>query len=221
MPHKGSCPRLAGSALVAALVAACGAAEAGQPPLHTGPDGRSSIDLVWFDPLNAVTCPPAEIGREIADVFGELGVETTWTEGSDDEPTAPPQLNVVFLAAVPSSGLPADTLGVVLSRRNTRTVWIVVPNVLQAIRSGGPMSGSVTAAQLARGLGRVVAHEVVHLAAPRLGHTEDGLMRARLDRTALTVGTLRLDAASRRAVLPGLARLGDPASRLETLTIVG
>jgi hypothetical protein len=222
MRNRGSRSRLAGTALLTVLVGVCCAVvEAGQ--VHTGPDGRPRIDLVWFDPLNVLPCASRDVGREVAAVFDELGVETTWMAGSADEPTEPPQLNVVFLAAVPSPTLPADTLGVVSARRNTRTVWIVVPNVLGTIgvADGAPMGFGVTAAQVARALGRVVAHEVVHLAAPRLGHTRDGLMQAKLGRSALTTSTLRLDAASRRAVLPGLARLADPAARLETLTIVG
>jgi hypothetical protein len=46
-------------------------------------------------------------------------------------------------------------------------------------------------------------------------------MQASLGRRDLGMGRLRLDLASRRAVLPGLARLADPAFVLAPLTIAG
>jgi hypothetical protein len=216
----GAGRRVALGVLAAALASADADAA---PPLFTGQGGRPRIDLVWFDPLNVVPPVAEGIGREVQAIFDDLGVDTTWTAGSADEPTSPPQVNVVFLTAVPSPALPAQTMGVVTVGQNVRSLWIVVPNVLRAMGVApelGPL-GVREAAMVARALGRVVAHEVVHLAAPRLGHARDGLMQASLGRSNLVDGMLRLDAASRRAVFPALARLADPRSRIESQTIAG
>jgi hypothetical protein len=213
---------LGGGALMAVWLVGAQAAGAGQP-LHTGPDGRPRIDLVWFDPLNVARPAADGIGREVALIFDDLGVATTWTAGAMGSYTAPPQVNVVFLAALPSSALPAATMGVVTSARESRTVWVVVPNVVRVLggAQGSAPGGRLEDAILARALGRVVAHEIVHLAAPRLAHAAEGLMQASLGRRDLGMGRLRLDLASRRAVLPGLARLADPAFVLAPLTIAG
>jgi hypothetical protein len=206
------------------LAAALAGVDAGAAqPLYAGGGGPPRIDLVWFDPLNVLPPDVQAVGREVQAVFDDVGVETTWTRGAADEPTSPPQVNVVFLAALPSPALPAATLGVVTVGRNIRTLWIVVPNVLRTlgvVADRGPL-GRHEAAAVARALGRVVAHEVVHLAAPRLGHTREGLMQASLDRSSLVNGELLLDAASRRAVFPALARLADPTRRLSARTIAG
>jgi hypothetical protein len=213
---------LGGVGLLVVWLAGAAAAGAGQP-LYPGPDGRPRIDLVWFDPLNALPVSPAGVAGEVQQVFADLGVETTWAAGSPDHPTMPPQINVVFLSAMPSPLLPANLLGVVSAAQHARTVWVVIGNVMRTV-GVDPEAGTLTrreAAAVARALGRVVAHEVVHLAAPRLTHTRGGLMQASLDRAALVDGRLRLDTASRRAVLPALARLADPATELEPLTIAG
>jgi hypothetical protein len=210
-----------GAVVLAAALASTDAGAA--PPLFAGPGGPPRIDLVWFDPLNVLPPVVEAVGQEVQTVFEDLGVDTTWTRGAADQPTSPPQVNVVFLAALPSPALPAATLGVVTVGQNVRTLWIVVPNVLRTlgVAPAEVPLGRREAAAVARALGRVVAHEVVHLAAPRLGHTREGLMQKSLDRSSLVEGMLLLDAASRRAVFPALSRLADPASRLETRTIAG
>jgi hypothetical protein len=58
--------------------------------------------------------------------------------------------------------------------------------------------------RLAKALGRVVVHELVHRIAPELPHARSGLMREDLGASFLTRRSVSLDEASAAAVLSAL-----------------
>jgi hypothetical protein len=58
--------------------------------------------------------------------------------------------------------------------------------------------------RLAKALGRVVVHELVHRVAPDLPHADSGVMQADLGGSDLMRGRLPLDDGSRSAVLAAL-----------------
>jgi hypothetical protein len=57
---------------------------------------------------------------------------------------------------------------------------------------------------LARALGRVVAHEIVHAVAPDAPHAATGLMQLQLNRAHLQMPSLRLSTESTNALQTGL-----------------
>ncbi len=76
--------------------------------------------------------------------------------------------------------------------------------VIDAYRDlGGPRAVRYNRAT-ARALARVVVHELGHAIAPEQPHAEEGVMRGTLSRRFLEARELRIDAASRAAIIRAL-----------------
>jgi hypothetical protein len=157
------------------------------------------------------------MAREVERIFGEIGVEVVWRNGDDapshkDEPTRLLTLPLILQAGEPSAwGLDSSVMGATLgSRQASQAVYIFVPNVIRSLEldfDGGiesPKGGH----RLARALGRIAAHEVVHAVAPTYPHMAEGLMERSLMPRFLVKYRVRLDPRVSRAFLSALhARL--------------
>jgi hypothetical protein len=73
-----------------------------------------------------------------------------------------------------------------------KTVFIFAPNVLNMLGHHG-VRGHREEHELARALGRIVAHEAVHVLLPHHPHAARGVMNARWSRSFLVRAKLRLD----------------------------
>jgi hypothetical protein len=135
--------------------------------------------------------------QEIA-VAGTPDVRVAWIDVNLREPCVPDVAAVAVMgAASPGSG----------------TAWIFCDVVAQTMEPR-PSSMSHSRVELGVAVGRVLAHEVVHILALRLPHALVGLMAARWDPSMLTRRGLLGDRRVREAVRRGLL-LDPPDTSIE------
>jgi hypothetical protein len=196
----------------ATLIAWSWAALAAANPLPTPLSGEAApatisapaarcVRLVWRDLSRGLgTLVPAVRG-EVAQIFAPLDVTLDWRTATPEEPLRDGEIAIVVLER-PRGALPARVMGAV-DRKTQRQAWIFLSGIRHRLtreateRAVAP----VDPAELARLTGRVIAHEIVHVMAPRLGHTAEGLMQAEWSRAVALQPRLSLDAQSVRAVV--------------------
>jgi hypothetical protein len=124
--------------------------------------------------------------RELDTLLGGTGVRVRWRRASAASETRTDELRVVFLDG-PGRGLYADRPVLAASRHVDPgpTIWVFTPSVVAAL--GQPVqrreAPDVTRA-LGLALGRVLAHELVHVLAPEIPHGH-GVMAERFRLVAL------------------------------------
>jgi hypothetical protein len=178
-----------------------------QPPLREA-QGPTSLKVEWHDPARALPFSSHRVGDEVRAYFGRLGVEIDWRRRRT--PSIDPEARAVILLATSPWPEPENRKVTGVVKRdavNPSKLWVVLSTtkwVLGFPPGRGPLS-TTQEQRLARALGRIVAHELVHTIVPRHSHTETGLMRSVLNRRELLAPSLELDPASREAFLTALA----------------
>jgi hypothetical protein len=157
---------------------------------------RPHLRVLWFDPTAAAPFAYGGTGGEVRSILGAAGVDVVWEKGAAD-PLALGEIAVILLDAEPARvALRPDVMGCVIKRDGPTALWVNLATVARIVgldsHSRIAWSGRERQ-QVATALGRVVAHEIVHLMAPWLAHAEQGLLRATLDRYQLVYSRLRLD----------------------------
>jgi hypothetical protein len=161
-----------------------------------------TLALRFSDPESAAPFPLEGVRAEVERLFSALGVRIV-PGGETDEP-----VQVVMLAADRSrGGLPGDAMGAVARDPGAvPVVWILLPNVRTTLGGTTRHWPGLSPVLIARAVGRVLAHELVHLIAPDLPHADSGLMKASLGRSQLLNETVVLDPALGPTVRHRLAR---------------
>jgi hypothetical protein len=207
--------------LLAALAAPLSAGPADVPPWRgDAPPGRAlrpspasferqdaaGLEIVWFDPLNALPCAFDDMTREADRVFGAMGVGVAWLQAGPDTFTRPPQVHAVLVDGREAPGTELTMGATLKDTTNGLHLWVSLPAVKRTLGIS-PIAGRVVSPgqgrQLARAVARVLAHEVIHTVAPSLPHAERGLMCHRLGRDFLLEERLYFDAATAAAVRAG------------------
>jgi hypothetical protein len=162
------------------------------------PRERQDLTLSWSDPQRALpNVVMGELTREAEALFLRWGVRLGTSEGV--EGGDPPSIRVVLLDCTRLGTSPPRVMGQTSAARSASpAVWILVPNVRRVLDAA---EGHAPQAVLARALARVVAHEVLHVLAPDLGHASSGLMRSHLRGSDLAAPWIPLDGSFRRALL--------------------
>jgi hypothetical protein len=163
------------------------AALAAPPPR---PASAAPIVTVHFaDPEHVAPCGLEGVAAEAERLFAPLGVQLTGAAQNDAA------VQVILLAADRShGGLRPQAMGAVArSAHDPAVIWIVVPSVRRALGGSAEQWPTLPGPMLARALGRILAHEIVHLIAPDLPHADSGLMRASLGRALLLGEGEKLD----------------------------
>jgi hypothetical protein len=167
-----------------------------------------STRLAWLDPTRAAVVIGSVARDETRSILGKMGVSVDWRVGEAGEIARPGEVRVIMAdrAAARATGEPI--LGSTPPRfEGEPYFWVHVPNVRAAmgLRPDGPLATleppSVRALGVA--LGRVVAHELVHVLAPTAPHGR-GLMSEKLTRFQLTALRLPVDAEVGLAVRAAL-----------------
>jgi hypothetical protein len=160
--------------------------------------------LVWLDPVRTAVGVQAVARDEVRSLLRKMGVSATWRTGEAGETARPGEVRVILLGRAAANASGAPILGATPPRFDGPPfVWIHVPNVRAVIglRPDGPPApldrASVRALGLA--LGRVVAHELVHVLSPSTPHGK-GLMSEKLTRCQLTAARLEVEPAVAVAV---------------------
>jgi hypothetical protein len=219
---------LAGIATAAAAFAAEAPAAA---PERATPTPRLAAEapeltLVLFDLARAISGMHGVLRAEVESVFAPTGIAIEYREGElgttlGADGRQGRELAVIVLPDAPAPLRGRSILGLVPGNGGSTpaAIWAFAQPTRATLRL--PERAEPDAADralLARALGRVVAHEVVHALAPQLPHSVGGLMRHSLNREdllgplpAVSEGSLR---AIRLSLSPGPARVSAPAAAL-------
>ena len=168
--------------------------------------------LRWSDPHRLFGSGWKPVGRELEKLFGEIGVELSWTRGDGEAVSTQREIRVVLVHSEASEWkLSSMAMGAVLSRRGPQSeIYIFFKSV---VRTLGYSPKTLTERwptarekrELSRALGRVIAHEVIHAVLPELPHTDEGLMHFKLDRESLLAGDAHVDEKVAEAFREALA----------------
>lgn len=178
---------------------------------------RDGCAVVWFDVQATVPLVFEGATAEAASVLRQAGLTCTFRRG---EYADRGEIPLIVLGDRQSPG-----------NRNWKTMGAADPTPVDQVPAirvfMNPLLGLLRQhpadrrpQTVARALGRVIAHEIIHLAAPRLPHASHGLMKASLTVGDLLGETIVVDAAT----LSALNLLPDPGSSTppsELATVAG
>jgi hypothetical protein len=180
---------------------------------------RREVEVVWRDVEGLTRSQAGLVAKEVQDAFAMVGVAVRWKQ--TDGPTAVPrvdlpQIQVVLLAAVPARYGREAVLGA--AQPHASAAWVYFSNVCRALGLEPSRRLNWTLLErrdLARAIGRVVAHELTHVLAPTLPHAASGLMAPQLKRAFLCESSLTWDPVSARAVAEGGAPVDETAAAID------
>jgi hypothetical protein len=173
--------------------------------------GGARLALVFRDET-AVGLDVDAVEQEARRIFASAGIALDWRLSTAE--VAPPkgEVTVLFRARPETAALGETTLGAVNPDANgiARVFLSGLERILGFRATSGEGLRPAARQRLARTLGRVLAHEVVHVLAPELGHRTHGLMDASMQRAFALRPRVTLDRETTEALL---GRLQPPAER--------
>jgi len=197
------------------LVASAGAGAAAEAEAAS----PARLRLMWVDVLGSAPYAFRLASREASAILAEAGVESEWTVGSAAAVSTDDELKVVLMEGITRGArLPEHVMGGTRRGAQSRTTWVYLSNVLWALGLQDRSARTFTPGEeveIARALGRVAAHEIVHALAPDVPHSRNGLMASRIGRAQLVHGSPTLSAREQKALRAGLATF---AARTESAT---
>jgi hypothetical protein len=145
------------------------------------------VFVVWVSAAEPCAVEPEAVFAEVRRVFRRTSLRVVWREASAESESGPDEIRIVGLRSDPAHH-PHPPLGVT-SRLADGVAWVVCSEVARTIgreeRAPGP--------EMNVAVGRVVAHELVHVLFPEVRHTPGGLMAAVVDASTLTDTMVDLD----------------------------
>ena len=146
------------------------------------------LNLVWFNAHPSFPLAFNVMAGEVECIFAQLGVEVVWHRGPATElySLKTPALKVILTPVQPATrGLPENTLGTAPRQgRSGTAVHIFLINVVDMFGFDLESKPRLSLEQervIARAVGRVVSHEVLHVVLPHSRHSERGLMFSKLN----------------------------------------
>ena len=199
------------------LLAATARGQAWQLPRQpTTARAPLEIDVVWDDPESALLVPNAWVGKEVQAQFGRLGVRVRWRKGNADRGEAASACRVILLRRHPlERERGRGTMGFAQRDSQSRSVWLLLASVRRALGLSSRPEIPLTQLQrveLARALGRVAVHELIHVLVVSHPHAVGGVMGKRLDTDLLTADGVQLDAGTGLALRAALRPARVPAA---------
>ena len=162
---------------------------AGAPPLL--------VRLAWTEPVGAMAGGWLLAAQETSRVLARLGLQAESRAAPVSEPLTSDEIRVVLVPGFPprrESG--RTTIGAASSRASIPTIWVGLDGIAAVLGASTPIrplsAPPEVVLRLDRLLGRVVAHEVVHLLAPTVPHGR-GLMSGCLDVNEFLQPNMRID----------------------------
>lgn len=137
---------------------------------------------------------------EVSTLLAATGLVIRWREIAPGGSFESSEIPVILLPSELRNHDGERVLGVVIGRhRFPSPIWISVPNLRWVVGAQDANAGAGRVA-VERALGRVIAHEVVHVFAPEHPHATRGLMGRTVNRRLLTGEAGRLDEGCLSAV---------------------
>ena len=147
------------------------------------------LRLVWIDVLGSAPYAFRNASRETSAILAGAGVQAAWTLGDASTVTKEDELKIVLMpGAANGARLPEHVMGGTRRGEPCPATWIYLSNVLWALGLRDQAARHLSVheeEQVARALGRVAAHEIVHAVAPGVRHSAHGLMAGKLGRADL------------------------------------
>ena len=188
-----------------------GEADYGATVVAPRPDDPPLVRLSLIDLYGLTPDVGAGASGEAAALLDRLGGRIEVRSKQPSDAHDPRDLLVVVMPGDPGPLLERTVLGSIQRDAPTRALW-VFPRTIAAALGLVADPAAWTAADRARfatALGRVVAHEVVHLTCPWRDHDRTGLMAARMSRATLRGDALDLEDELRRDFVLGAAAQAD------------
>jgi hypothetical protein len=190
---------------------------AGFLPGSIGAESEREIALLFYDPDGVLGKSKPSFVSELDRLFAAVGARVTWLDPNPIEETTPvgamPKAirAILFRHEADRMKLHPAVMGVTMGDEiGDRVVYLFYPAIVRTLQ----LDDSEVAGDLyARAVARVLAHELVHAAAPELPHAEGGLLKARLTRRALLESHVSLDETVARALRAGIERWASRVSR--------
>jgi hypothetical protein len=172
------------------------------------------LTLVWADPDRLLRFGFDPMAQEVVEIFQDVGIEIDWRKSVQGLDGARSVLVIVHLTFSSSETwrLRHHTMGLMIPRSRpglSRVIRVFFDEVLSTLElevDNSRMPRARETMLLARALGRVVAHEVVHAVAPDAPHAATGLMQLQLTRAHLDSPSLRLSTESANVLHAALGR---------------
>lgn len=186
-------------------------------------EAGTTILASWSDGHGLVSYRD-DVRAEVESILEGAGIRVQWSDASA-EPTAQSSLDVLVIVTPSEPAgegwhLSPSAMGVYLSTAESSAVYVFYHRVARVLGVASERDGMMEPSdrkRLAKALGRVVVHELVHRIAPNLPHADSGVMQGDLGRSYLTRKHLSLDDGSKSGVLAALRearRGGDTANHL-------
>jgi hypothetical protein len=199
-----------------ALVVLCllrfGTAAAFEPTPRNEPrsayDALLHLEIAIFDGVSLSESALGTIRDELEQTFRSIGVHVSWVdrEASPRARVQSLEFRVHIMPIQPTTwGFRPRAMGAVLSLPPPHSVYVFFPTIVRTVNklddSHYGRLGS-DSRLVARGIARVIAHEMLHVLAPGLPHAREGIMKRAFDRNDLLLRRPFVDpafaAASRR-----------------------
>jgi hypothetical protein len=182
--------------------------------------GREVLTLILCDVEGVLLEGREALAEETASVLRAIDVETTWRFSSPAlggcvADSSRLEIPVVALAHSDRTATGGRRpLGSTPTRGGLQPMWIYVAEVRSVLgwSASRPLDGTDWQ-RLARAIGRVVSHEIVHCLVPSHGHDKRGLMRASFRKVDLLTPELQIAPDWVGAVGRGWSQIVAAASR--------
>jgi hypothetical protein len=171
-----------------------------------------TVDLAVFDRVHLSKQMRQRIIAETDSILLELGAHLLWQDGPSGYQAYVPTdaIQIILSKSRPERwGLPPNIMGEVVptGERSRKLVFVFPAEVARLVGLPAPLNLPYRATEsrrLARALGRVIAHELVHAIAPDHTHATDGIMLGRHGTATLLDPELKIDASCKAAFKAGL-----------------
>lgn len=171
-----------------------------------------AMNLIWIDSYELF--PPTGrtmLQRNVEELFESLGMHVrlhVMSAGEDLTTLPRPRVHAVAIPSTAESwGLEQDAVAAAVGERGKRyNIFVFYPALQRALGQSSNDLSPRDVAYAARATARVLAHELVHVLAPGLGHAGSGLMSRKFGRRELLSDTIELDEPRLRAARARLER---------------
>lgn len=181
------------------------------PAPPTEAESIVDMEIVWIDVLGDPVYSFRRAMDEASEILRKVGVRYAYRLGEVNAVSGPNELRIIVL---PRSQAPSSPRRLVMGAVNARfaqpgearAIWVYTDAVVSAL---GLDSVEQDPMAVAIAMGRVVAHEIVHVMAPQVGHAKSGLMSAVLSAKDLRGARVSISGTFREALAPAGGRGGD------------